>query len=122
MKMTRTALLLAALAVLTALLLAGCGDGDAGLSREEVREIVRDEMADAPAPAPGLTSADVEEAIRSAMAEAPQPEPGLTAAEAERIARGVAASIPPKSAAHYNREEAVDGQWYVFIVDENDLN
>ena len=23
--------------------------------------------------------------------------------------------------AHYNREESVDGQWYAFIVDENDL-
>ena len=135
-----------ALAVLIPLLLAGCGGGDAGPTREEVREIVREEMADAPAPQPGLTSADVEEAIRSAMAEAPQPEPGLTADDVKRIARGVAASIPPKSApieytqffvekaiiryqtqgldatlAHYNREEAVDGQWYVFIVDENDL-
>ena len=160
-----------ALAVLIPLLLAGCGGGDAGPTREEVREIVREEMADAPAPEPGLTSADVEEAIRSAMAEAPQPqpgvtrneveeivkaaidvtpapqpEPGLTADDVKRIARGVAASIPPRSApieytqffvekaitryqtqgldatlAHYNREEAVDGQWYVFIVDENDL-
>ena len=76
----------------------------------------------------------------------PQPEPGLTSAEAERIARGVVASIPPKSApadytgffvenaisryetqgldatlAYYNSEESVDGQWYVFIIDENDL-
>ena len=33
MKMSRTALSLAVLAVLTALLLAACGDGDAGLSR-----------------------------------------------------------------------------------------
>ena len=64
----------------------------------------------------------------------------------ERIARGVVASIPPKSdqaeytrflvesaiaryetqgldatLVHYNREESVDGQWYVFIIDENDL-
>ena len=23
--------------------------------------------------------------------------------------------------AHYNREESIDGQWYVFIIDENDL-
>ena len=80
------------------------------------------------------------------MADMPQPEPGLTSAEAERIGRGVVASIPPKSApadytrffinnaisryetqgldatlAYYNREESIDGQWYVFIIDENDL-
>ena len=164
-----------ALAVLVALLLVACGDGDAGLSRAEVEEIVREELADAPAPAqpePGLTSADVEEpiraamadmprpeaglsqeqierivesAIRAAIADMPRPEPGLTAAEAERIARSVVASIPPRSSpseytkffvektisryetqgldatlAYYNRPESIDGQWYVFIIDEND--
>ena len=76
MKMSRIALSLAALAVLTALLLAACGGGDAGLSRAEVEEIVRSEMADAPAPEPGLNVADVEEAIRRALAEMPQPEAG----------------------------------------------
>ena len=165
-------LALAALAVLLPILLVACGNGDAGLSRAEVQEIVREEMAGAPAPpeaAPGLTSADVEEAIRAALADMPQPESGLseeeveriveaaiasipeprtglTSAEAERIARGVVASIPPRSApieytkffvdkaisrydtqgldatlAYYNREESIEGQWYVFIVDENDL-
>ena len=167
MKITKIPLSLAALALLTALLLAACGDGDAGLSRAEVEQIVRAELADAPAPESGLTSADVEEAIRRAMADMPQPEAGLTenaveeivkaaiaaipepqagltTAEAERIARGVVASIPPRSApaeytrffvgeavsmyetqgldatlAHYNRPESIDGQWYVFIADEN---
>ena len=167
MKITKIPLSLAALAILTALLLAACGDGDAGLSRAEVEEVVRAELADAPAPEPGITAADVEEAIRRAMAEMPQPEAGLTAneveeivkaaiaaipepqaglttAEAERIARGVVASIPPRSApaeytrffveeaismyetqgldatlAYYNRPESTDGQWYVFIADEN---
>ena len=138
----------AALAVLVPLLLVACGDGDAGLTHEEVQEIVRAELADAPAasaPDPGLTSADVEESIQAALAEMPQPEPGLTAAEAERIARGVFASIPPRSApadytkffvnnaisryeaqglyatlAYYNRPESIDGQWYVFIIDGDD--
>ena len=137
-----------ALAVMLLVLLVACGDGDAGLSRAEVEEIVRAEMAETPPsqqPEPGLTSADVEEAIRKAMAEMPQPEPGLTAAEAERIARSVVASIPPTSApaeytkffvekaisryetqgldatlAYYNHPESIDGQWYVFIIDEND--
>ena len=163
---------LLAFAVLAVLLLVACSDGDSGLSRAEVEEIVREEMVDGPTPPqpePGLTAADVEEAIRKAMADMPEtdsglskreveeivnaaiaaiaePQPGLTPAEAERIARGVVASIPPKSApaeytkffvdnaisryetqgleatlAYYNREESVDGEWYVFIIDENDL-
>ena len=167
MKITKIPLSLAALAILTVLLLAACGDGDAGLSRAEVEKIVQAELADAPAPEPGITDDDVEEAIRRALADMPQPEAGLTAneveeivkaaiaaipepqaglttAEAERIARGVVASIPPRSApaeytrffveeaismyetqgldatlAYYNRPESVDGQWYVFIADEN---
>ena len=144
MNITKVPLSLAALALLAALLLAACGDGDAGLSRAEVEEIVREEMADAPTPEPGLTSADVEEAIRRALADMPQPEAGITAAEAESIARSVVASVPPRSApaeytrffvdnaismyesqgldatlAYYNRPESIDGQWYVFIADEN---
>ena len=158
------------LTVLVIFLLAGCGDE--GLSRAEVEEIVREEMAEVPPPPqpePGLTAEDVEEAVRKALADMPEPDsglskreveelvsaaiaaiskpqPGITPAEAEQIARGVVASIPPKSApaeytkflvnnaislyetqgleatlAHYNREESVDGQWYVFIIDENDL-
>ena len=184
-----------ALAVMLLVLLVACGDGDAGLSRAEVAEIVRAEMADAPTPAetkpeltaadveeairaamadipqqepgvtrnevegivkaaidaistpqPGLTSTQVEDAIRTALSDMPQPGPGLTSTEAERIARGVVASIPPKSSpaeytkffvqnaisryetqgldatlAYYNREASVDGQWYVFIIDENGL-
>ena len=170
MKTVRIVVAMAALAVSATLLMVSCGDGDAGLSRTEVEEIVRAEMAEAPATPgtePALTAADVEEAVRTALADLPQPdagltraeveeivkaaigaipEPGLTTSEAERIARGIVASIPPRSApadytkffvdnaisryetqgldatlAHYNREESVDGQWYVFIIDENDL-
>ena len=172
LRMNKTALAFAALSFLITLLAVACGEGDAGLSRAEVQEIVRAELAEAPAPTQPearFTSADVEEAIRAAMADMPEPEaglskgeieeivsaaiagiaepqPGLTSAEAEQIARGVVASIPPKSApadytkffvnnaisryetrgleatlAHYNREQSVDGQWYVFIIDEDDL-
>ena len=172
MKTVRGIVALAALVVSAALLMVACGDREAGLSRAEVEEIVRAEMAEAPAspqPEPALTAADVEEAIRTALADLSQPdagltrddveeivkaaiesipeaEPGLTTAEVERIVRGVVASIPPRSApaeytkffvdsaisryetqgldatlAHYNREDSVDGQWYVFIIDENDL-
>ena len=118
---------------------------ESGLSKEEVERIVESAIAAIPTPQPGLTSAQVEDAIRTALADMPQPGPGLTPAEAEQIARGVVASIPPKSApaeytkffvekaisryetqgldatlAYYNRPESVDGQWYVFIIDEND--
>ena len=167
--------LVVALFLVALILFVACGGEDAGLSRAEVEEIVRAELAESPAPPtaePGLTYADVEEAIRAAMADMPQPEsglsqedveriveaaipaaiadmprpePGLTAAEAERITRSVVASIPPTSGpgeytkffvekaisryetqgldatlAYYNRPESIDGQWYVFIVDEND--
>ena len=119
---------LVVMAVLLLPLLAGCGNGqDAGLSRAEVEDIV-------------------DERIRTAIADNPQSQPPVTSADVEEIARGIVASIPPKSApaeytkffvnnaisryetqglnatlAYYNRPESIDGQWYVFIIDENDL-
>ena len=117
-----------------------------GLTRAEVEEIVQAAVAGIPAPEPGLAAADVERIVRSAIAAVHPPEPGLTDADARRIARNAVASIPPRSApadytkffvnnaisryesegleatlAYYNREESIDGQWYVFIVDENDI-
>ena len=105
------------------LLLIACADGDSELSRAEVEKLDRGEMADTP-----------------------QPETGLSVAEAEPTARGEVASIPPKWApaeytrhfvqnaisqyetlgieavlAYYNSTQSIDGQWYVFIIDENDL-
>ena len=155
------------LSVLTApilILSIACGGEDAGLSRAEVEEIVRAElaepgltsadvekaihaaMADMPQPEAGLSKSEVEEIVKAAVAAMPQPDPGLTSAEAEQIARGVVASIPPRSSpieytkffvekaisryksqgldatlAYYNRPESIDGQWYVFIIDETDL-
>ena len=117
-----------------------------GLTSADVEKAIHAAMADMPQPEAGLSKSEVEEIVKAAVAAIPRPEPGLTSAEAEQIARGVVASIPPKSApadytkffvdnaisryetqgidatlAHYNREESVDGQWYVFIIDENDL-
>ena len=160
--------------ILVPILLLACGDGDTnsgtGLSRAEVEEIARAEVAGSsapvqpgfsraeveqvmeaalqrmPEPEPGLTQAEVEAAIQTAVAAMPQPEPGLTTADAMRIAQYTVVTIPPKSSpadytrffvdnaisryetqgldatlAYYNREESVDGQWYVFIMDGNDL-
>ena len=99
-----------------------------------------------PQPAAPLSSTDVEAIVRTAIAETTQTQPGLTFDEVQRIARAAVAAVPPRSAAadytrfvvegaialyetqgleatlaYYNREESVDGQWYVFIIDENDL-
>ena len=89
----------------------------------------------------GLSRAEVEEMVQAAIEDLPDTQSGLTSNEAEDIARSVLASTPPRSAlaeytkhlvdnaisfyetrgldaavAHYNREESVDGQWYVYIV------
>ena len=116
------------------------------LTAADVEEAIRKAMSDMPEPDSGLSRREVEEIVGAAIAAIAEPQPGLTSAEAEQIARGVVASIPPKSApaeytrffvenaiskyetqgleatlAHYNRPESVDGQWYVFIIDDNDL-
>ncbi len=135
-----------ALLLLASLSLTACADDDAALTRAEVEEIVRAEMASQADTPPAMTSADVDEAVRKAMGEMPPPEPGLTRAEVKEIVRTAIADIPPRSApaeytqffvdsaiaryetqgreatlAHYNSPQSVDGQWYVFIIDENDL-
>ena len=111
------------------------------LTPEDVEKIIQSAIADMPEP--GLSRADVEEAVQAAIQEAAEPEPSLTYAEVQRIARNAVASIPPRSAhaeytkfivdnainryetqglnatlTYYNRAESVDGQWYVFIIDE----
>ena len=97
---------------------------------------------------PGLTRAQVQQIVLDYIAGVP--EAGPSQEEIQRISEGVAESvvarIPPRSdpaaytrffvqnaisryesdglaatLAHYNREESVDGQWHLFIVDENDL-
>ena len=112
------------------------------LTPADVEKIIQAAIADMPEP--GLSRGDVEEVIQVAIQEAAEPEPRLTQAEAQRIARNAVASIPPRSApaeytkfvvenaisryetegmdatlAYYSRPESVDGQWYVFIIDEN---
>ncbi len=141
-RIRRIALVAGLLLILPALLVACGDDGDQGLTRTEVQEIVREEVA----AQPQAESADVESIVNDAIAKMPQPEPGLTRADVEEIVRAAIASIPSKSApaeytqhfvdnaiaryeaqgldatlAHYNSPQSVDGQWYVFIIDEDDL-
>ena len=116
-----------------------------GLTRDDVAEIVREAIGEIPDPAPGLTLADIQQVVDTAVAEVAQPEPRLTREEVQRIVQRAVAYIPLKSdpaeytkffvenaitryeseglvstLAHYNRVESIDGQWYIFIVDEND--
>ena len=127
---------LIALLITAAALLAACGGDDTGLTRAEVEEIVRAEMAAMPDEAQsasndgsaampaeqGLTQAEVDAIVRSAMAAVPSkatPDEYTQYAVDSAIARyetqGLDATV-----AHYNREDSVDGQWYVFIIDEHD--
>ncbi len=137
------------LVAVIALVISACSGGDDGLTRAEVEEIVREEMASASTqtdPASGVSSDQVEGIVNDAIEKMVQPEPGLTRAEVEEIVREAIVSIPSKSApaeytqhfvgnaiaryeaqgldatlAHYNSPQSVDGQWYVFIIDQNDL-
>ena len=146
---TRSISLAAGLLLLASALFAACAGDDEGLTRAEVQEIVREEMAAATPQAevsPGMTPSDVEGIVNDAIGEMPQPEQGLTRAEVEEIVRAAIASIPSKATpaeytqhvvdnaiaryqaqgldatvAHYNSPQSIDGQWYVFIIDENDL-
>ena len=118
-----------------------------GLTRADVEEMVRSAIAGIPQPEPGLTREDVERIARAAMPIMPPPlppAPGLSRVEVERIAYSVVASIPPRSnpaeytkhvvgdairrferdgldetVAYYNTKESIDGQWYVFMIDED---
>ena len=120
---------LAGLAVSAFVALAACGGG---LSRSEVEEIVQDAASE-----PGLSRSEVEEIVEDALAGAARLSPaGEQQAEVP---------VPPKSdpveytkhfVAHaisryeteglqatldyYNDPDNVDGQWYVFIIGDND--
>ena len=90
-RMRFTASLAGLLLVLPALF-ADCGDGDAGLTRAEVEEIVRDEVAAQSDEAQSAGSVSNDD---TATMPAQQ---GLTRAEVEETVRAAIASIPSKSA------------------------
>ena len=133
----RRAIVTAALLLLIPALLAACGGDDPGLTRAEVEEIVRAEMAAMPDEAQsasndgsaampassGLTQADVEAIVRAAIAGIPSKSTPaeytqyvVDNAVARYESQGLDATL-----AHYNSPQSIDGQWYVFIIDENDL-
>ena len=98
MRTARRARNAAAALVVAAAALAGCGD--AGLTRADVEAIVRAELAAVP---PKSAPADYTKHV-------------VANAIARYRADGLDAAV-----AHYNSPNSVDGQWYVFIIDEDDL-
>ena len=133
----RRVIITAGFVLLVPALLVACGGEDTGLTRAEVEEIVRAEMAGLP---------DEAQSVSNNETAAMPAQQGLTSAEVEAIVRAAIAGIPSKSApaeytqyfvdsaiaryetqgldatlAHYNSPQSIDGQWYVFIIDENDL-
>ena len=142
----RRAVALVVLLLTTTIMLAACAGNDEGLTRAEVEEIVREEVAEATSDDDMPGEAQSGGSISNDETAAMPAQKGLTRAEVEAIVRAAIAAIPSKSApaeytqyfvdsaiaryetqgldatlAHYNRPESVDGQWYVFIIDENDL-
>ena len=94
----------ATLALLVAALLVGCADDGSSLSRLEVEEIVRSELV---------------EAWDQQAAMAPPryvPEEYTRFLVREAIARYESEGLDA-TLAHYNSQESMDGQWYVFIGD-----
>ena len=116
---------------------AGTAGQPSAMTRGEVEEIVEDALDDYGAAQQGLSRGEVEEIVHDALAgqgegasgeeggqEGDVPPRSDAAAYTkyfvdEAIGRyeseGLAATL-----AHYNDPASVDGQWYVFIVDEND--
>jgi hypothetical protein len=115
----------------------------AGVTQAQVQAAIKAEMQSAPDS--GVSKSQVEEMISSAMTAVPGNGGGVTPGQAASIARNVIASIPPKSdpeaytkyvvenamsryqtnglevtVDYYNQPKNVDGQWYVFIIDEDD--
>ena len=116
-----------------------------GLTSGQMNRAIRTAIEAIPEPDTGLSRGAVRRIVDDAIGDIPRPEPGLTADEAGLIAGYAVASIPPRAAeahytrffvgnaitryevqgfddtlAYYNRPESVDGQWYVFIIGDND--
>ena len=75
-----------------------------------------------PQKAPGPTGAGVEETVGAAVADIPpKSDPAgytryfVETAISRYEAQGLGATL-----AHYSSEESIDGQWYVFVIDEDD--
>ena len=111
----------AVLTILVPVLLIACGDAG-GLSRSDIEQIVQSELANNPAPVDqGSSRRQVEQIVGASM---PMPRKS-TPDEFTRFfvnktidkyeSEGLDATL-----AYYNTKESMDGQWYVFIISEDD--
>ena len=118
------------------------GDGS-NMTSAQMQAAVRAELDKAPQAA--VSKADVDQMIQDSMSAMSKDMDAVTVEEAKAIAQDVIASVPPRTdpeaytryvvenairryatsgleatVEHYNQASSVDGQWYVFIIDEND--
>ena len=105
----------AVLILLLPALLAACGGTNPELSRSDVEEIVRDTIATLPATPPATPQMLEAIAPRRSM-QAVYTQYFVNAAIERYEAQGRVATID-----YYNTQASVDGQWYMFIMDENDV-
>ena len=111
---------------------------DPGASREEVQQIVDQAISRIPAPSAGPTAAEVERIMRDAIAtlspatpatrETPEASAPPRSAPVEYTQHFVSSAIEyyeenglQATLDFYNSLESVDGQWYLFIYDEDDV-
>ena len=106
-----------ALVILLAAALAACGNDDAGLSRDDVTEIVRAELANNPDLARPQTTQAAGEPMPAPRKSTPDEFTMHFVNEAidKYDSEGLDATL-----AYYNTKQSMDGPWYVFIFDEND--
>ena len=99
---TRRIALAAGLLLLVSALFAACGDDDAGPPPAEVEEIAQQEEEETSVPSRDTPAEYTQYFVDNAIA--------------RYETQGLDATL-----AHYNSPQSIDGQWYVFIIDENDL-
>ncbi len=116
----------------------------AAVSKADVDQMIQDSKADVDQMIQD-SKADVDQMIEDSMSAMSKDMDAVTMEEAKAIAQDVIASVPPRTdpeaytryvvdnairryatsgleatVEHYNQASSVDGQWYVFIIDEND--
>ena len=125
-----TMMALAALLIFAATVLTACGgddtDAQPGLTDEQIREIVRDEVSTSATAQGGLTRAEVDEAIQAALSGLPDaglneaevgavvqasiadlPGTGISAADVETAVRAALASVPEPGISRSEVEELI---------------
>ena len=100
---------LAVALLMLALTTGACGGGSDGLTRQEVVEVVRSELAaSTPEPAQaGLTLEEVEESIQAAIASMPEPQPGLSHADLEEAVQSATEDLTGPLVSRSEVEDAV---------------